>query len=724
MHYLFRNIAHGKAKNGNQIHTRVHYDYIAREGKYAHMPNREEDLVFTESGNMPEWADTPKAFWQACEENKPAKARGYREFLLGLQEELSLEDNIACIEELLKRTGIKDNHAYSFAVHDKAAAFDKTHRNIHCHLMFNEKIIEHDRPLGPELYFRRYSINRNGELSGGYKISRQYQSKADILELRKTWANIVNEKFAEKNLTECHIDERTLKAQHDELIEQGKVEEAALINRTPAPHLGNAYLNPRIMERIKETVQAVEEKQAKGEDIEITPEADDTEEKILLFAKDFLLRQLAKNIQKERLETLRERKNNKYYSENNYQNDKAAAYVITSADLSEQVNDLIETTTQSVDSYTEELADYDKKMLSKKQIHQQAYELLFNKEYAVTNTAYAKVREKITALSAAKKAFDNAVINKQTYDKEEYSATLKELNSLYDEQRTLGKKIAEFKAAIATDTWKNKKQRIVDALTKRNKAYYLERRKTYGLLLAAKKKLDRYNRLKEGLASLPADTVIYADKIPNMVSKYTTLEGTIPVKDLPKYKYNDQTYCVLSTETKDGKKIAKAVKLFDDVIKGKATIYELSLGKDFSASDYNLAATSKAALPYEPSLSLDAAKTEKYSLDTFGNTSPITPNEYDLSKTKESNILVVTRVNKTDELISTYAKKCPDKKSNIIGKSKSLYPKGYQEKSAELIAKLIESKDVNIPVYWQDNANKPIDELQRTEMQMYAGWSL
>ena len=158
MHYLFRNIAHGKAKNGNQIHTRVHYDYIAREGKYAHMSNREEDLVFTKSGNMPSWANTPKDFWQACEVNKPAKARGYREFLLGLQEELSLEDNIACVEELLKRTGIKDNHAYSFAVHNKAAAFDKKHRNIHCHLMFNEKIIEKDRPLCPELYFRRYSV--------------------------------------------------------------------------------------------------------------------------------------------------------------------------------------------------------------------------------------------------------------------------------------------------------------------------------------------------------------------------------------------------------------------------------------------------------------------------------------------------------------------------------------------------------------------------------------
>ena len=218
MHYLFRNIAHGKAKNGNQIHTRVHYDYISREGKYAHMSNREEDLVFTQSGNMPAWASSPKDFWQACEENKPAKARGYREFLLGLQEELSLEDNIACIEKLLERTGIKNNHAYTFVIHNKAAAFDKEHRNIHCHLMFNEKIIEQARQLPPDLYFRRYSVNKQGELSGGYKASRQYQSKADIMLLRKTWADIVNEKFAEKNLHECHVDERTLKAQHDELV--------------------------------------------------------------------------------------------------------------------------------------------------------------------------------------------------------------------------------------------------------------------------------------------------------------------------------------------------------------------------------------------------------------------------------------------------------------------------------------------------------------------------
>ena len=627
---------------------------------------------------------------------------------------------------MLKRTGIKDNHAYTFAVHDKAAAFDKEHRNIHCHLMFNEKIIEKDRPLGPELYFRRYSVNRAGELSGGYKISRQYQSKVDILQLRKTWAEIVNAKFAEKNLSECHIDERTLKAQHDDLIEQGKTEDAALLNRKPAPHLGNAYLNPLVMERIKEIIKDVEEKHSEGEEVEVPIDTDDTEKKILLFAKDFLLRKLAKAIQKERQEALREQKNNKDYSEKQYQTDKAVAYVITSSDLSEQVNLLIETTNQAVDSYKEQLADYDKKMLSKKQIHQQAYELLFNNEYAATNTAYAKIREKITALSADKKAFDNAVINNQAYDKDAYAATLKELNNLYTEQRILGKKIGEFKAAMATDVWKNKKQRIIDALTKRNKAYYLERRKTYGLMLSAKKKLDRYNNLKTGLDSLASDTVIYAEKVPNMVNKYTMIEGTISVNSLPKYTHDNQTYCVLSTEMKEGRKVAKAVRLYDNISKGKAPIYELSLGKQFSMLDYDLSnKADKVSMAKSIELAdIKVPKTEDYVLSTSDDSVNVAANQYDLSNRKSANPLVVLQVDKTNEVIATYAQNKSKQATTAQCTSKAIYPQYYRDKTSELISKLTESKEVKIPVYWQDDNQKPMDKLQITEMQMYSGWSL
>lgn len=720
MHYLFRNIPHGKAKNGNPINTRVHYDYISRAGKYAHIPSK-EDLAFVQSGNMPKWADSPQDFWQACEEHKSAKSRGYREFMLGLQEELSLEDNIACIETLLEKTGIKNNHAYSYAVHDKVAAFDKSHRNIHCHLMFNEKIIEHDRPLGPELYFKRYSTDQEGEITGGYKISRQYQSKADIFALRKTWADIVNAKFAERNLTDCHVDERTLKVQHDELIEQGKIEEAALIDRTPAPHLGEAYLNPRTMERIKDTIQMVEEKQAQGEEIEVSESINETEKNILLFAKDFLLRKLAKSIQKERLEAIREQKQK--YSNKEYQAAKAEAFVITNADLSEQVSELIETQTQSVDSCKEKLAAIDKKMLSKKQLDQHAYNLLLNNEYSSTNASYAKIREKITALSAMKKAFDNAVISRQNYDREAYSATLKELNALYDEQRILGKKIAEFKAIIATDSWQKKKDKVIALLNKRNQAYYLERRKTYGSMLAAKRKLERYKKLKDNLDSLPIGTVIYANKIPSMVNQHTMLNGVTCVGTLPKYKYNDQIYCVLQTEIKDGRKVAKAVRLYDDVIKGKAPIYELTLGKPVQASEYyfmNEQAKSNTLFDFKH----EQAKSSEYTLPNSEKLATNIADTYDFSKKSNENVLQILVVKNTNETISTYAKSSKNTIKSSEMKIKSAYQPHYQAKAQELIEKLTESKDITIPICWKDDIKKPMDELQRTEMQMYADWSL
>ena len=297
------------------------------------------------------------------------------------------------------------------------------------------------------------------------------------------------------------------------------------------------------------------------------------------------------------------------------------------------------------------------------------------------------------------------------------------MNNLYTEQRILGKKIGEFKAAIATDVWKNKKQRIIDALTKRNKAYYLERRKTYGLMLSAKKKLDRYLNLKSGLDSLASDTVIYAEKVPNMVNNYTMIEGTIPVNSLPKYTHDNQTYCVLSTEIKEGRKVAKAVRLYDNVIKGKASIYELSLGKQFSMLDYDLSNNANKVSVLK-SIELADIEVPKYASSTYANSVKATANQYDLSNHKSANKLVVLQVDKTNEVIATYAQNKSKQVTTAQGTSKAIYPQYYRDKASQLISKLTGSKEVNIPVYWQDDNQKQMDKLQITEMQMYSGWSL
>ena len=103
------------------------------------------------------------------------------------------------------------------------------------------------------MYFKNYAQNKFGEPTKGYRSSTQFTSKQATHDLRKLFANIINDKFQEKGL-DISISEKSLKAQRQELLNQGKMEEAELLNRTPAPHLGNAYKNPAILERIMEKI--------------------------------------------------------------------------------------------------------------------------------------------------------------------------------------------------------------------------------------------------------------------------------------------------------------------------------------------------------------------------------------------------------------------------------------------------------------------------------------
>ena len=41
------NTPHAKSRTGDKINTLTHMEYITREGKYATMSHREEDLVYT-----------------------------------------------------------------------------------------------------------------------------------------------------------------------------------------------------------------------------------------------------------------------------------------------------------------------------------------------------------------------------------------------------------------------------------------------------------------------------------------------------------------------------------------------------------------------------------------------------------------------------------------------------------------------------------------------------
>ena len=387
-HFHFENNPHGVQRNGKKLHTQIHYAYICREGKYAQMRNREEDLVFSRSGNMPSWADEPADFWQQAELHRRKDGRAYREFRIALQEEFSLAENIELVERLLKDTGIKADHAYSYAIHDKTAAFDKEHKNIHCHLMFNECVIEKDRPLGPEKYFKRYSKDRAGNPTQGYRTTDYFEKKETTFALRKKWADLVNEKFAEKGM-ECRISEKSNKKQREDFEKEGKYEEAELLNRQPVKHMGNIYRSPSMREQIHEHVRSIEkniEKVAADPQENLSP----LENKIRMFANDIVIRKMAREIQFERRRLQKE-------IEEQVAKQQAAEImeedptIITIEHIYQYA---AEKAAQQLLLANEKLAAY-KKMRSEKRDDKQqilaAKEKLFNGQYEKNMKAYGKI---------------------------------------------------------------------------------------------------------------------------------------------------------------------------------------------------------------------------------------------------------------------------------------------------------------------------------------------
>ena len=95
-----------------------------------------------------------------------------------------------------------------------------------------------------------------------------------------------------------------------------------------------------------------------------------------------------------------------------------------------------------------------------------------------------------------------------------------------------------------------------------------------------------------------------------------------------------------------------------------------------------------------------------------------------LEQKESTDNIKVLQINKINETITTYATKYQSNQAPITQKIKPTTHNSYHEKANDLIEKLTESRNANIPVYWQDNVQKPLDKLQLTEMQMYVGWSL
>lgn len=286
------------AKVGKQNMAVPHFNYIFREQKYS----VREDLLYCDWDNLPDWAeDDPSKFWNAVQEFE--KKTPYREYVIALPEELPLKENIKMIQELIEKD-LENKQPYSFAIHSVPSSIEKGHINVHAHIMFSERMLEPDRKISKEEFFKRHSKKRNGTICGGAKKNRKYSDKIlqkkHLLEMRKFYADLQN-KYYEKNKIDARVDHRSLKEISKELSNKGELIDAELKNRPVRTRLPVAVVkNPKFTQQLEDgSMDDINDEIAnnrqvlltKRQKINLWKKYKGTPDILVIHAKEFLIKQ-------------------------------------------------------------------------------------------------------------------------------------------------------------------------------------------------------------------------------------------------------------------------------------------------------------------------------------------------------------------------------------------------------------------------------------------------
>ena len=182
--------------------------YSERYGEYSDY-TRKGGVVYTEillPPNAPrEYADR-QTLWNAVEAAERGKnAQLAYSFDIALQNEFTLEENIALARKFLLDNFVSRGMIADFAVHqpDKAGGIENPHFHVLCPI----------RPLNPDGSWgakQRRVYRENGKFDA---VPTTDWGKPETLEeWRAAWAELCNTKFKEKGLT-CRIDHRSYEKQ-------------------------------------------------------------------------------------------------------------------------------------------------------------------------------------------------------------------------------------------------------------------------------------------------------------------------------------------------------------------------------------------------------------------------------------------------------------------------------------------------------------------------------
>lgn len=183
--------------------------------------SKKEKALYTaiyHKGEIPQWAKNRSELWNSCEVKENRKNSQFcRSFDIALMKELSQEQNIELLQKWLYQNYVSRGLVADVAIHAPHKNRDgTTNENLHAHILIPTRKINSD---------------------GWTEKDREGNDHEFLRKVRKSWADIVNQKFKELGMSE-RIDERTLE-------EQG-------IDREPQQHQG---VTATAMERKGKTVR-------------------------------------------------------------------------------------------------------------------------------------------------------------------------------------------------------------------------------------------------------------------------------------------------------------------------------------------------------------------------------------------------------------------------------------------------------------------------------------
>ena len=194
----------GSRSKGNS--ARASAAYIERAEEYSLEPDAAAELVYTESGHMPEWADAEAggvAYWDAADLYERNNGRLYKSVEIALPLALDADQQRELAVGFAHHLTDAEQLPYTLAIHAGKG------ENPHCHLMISERTND-DIERSPATWFKRY--NAAEPEAGGAQKSTALKPKDWLLETRAVWAEQTNQAL-ELAGHEIRIDHRSLEAQ-------------------------------------------------------------------------------------------------------------------------------------------------------------------------------------------------------------------------------------------------------------------------------------------------------------------------------------------------------------------------------------------------------------------------------------------------------------------------------------------------------------------------------